>query len=191
VRPVEVKKDEKELKKDAAPFWQVTALATANVPLALNGSDFLFGFRGEVDVWRISALVSLDRRGMTPFSMSDIQTWNGLLGASVVATKSFRLRALGGVGVLATESTATFAPTLGTTARVGWKWIALEGALHASAGAFRQLDARAELVLHGGVVELHAGYRVRLIDPTPGGSVETLFATAPVSGPCVALGLSF
>lgn len=72
----------------------------------------------------------------------------------------------------------------GATARVSWKFIGLEGAVTGSFGAFRQVDARAELVLQGGIVELHGGYRARLVEVKDGEGVL-------VAGPTVALGLSF
>jgi hypothetical protein len=179
----EVKKEAEE-KKDAAPFWQVTALATANIPLSLDGAAFLYGLRGEIDVWRLSVVATFDRTGTTPFTMSETRSWNGLAGASVVATKNFRARLLGGVSALTTDTSAVFAPSAGATARVSWKFIGLEGAVTGSFGAFRQVDARAELVLQGGIVELHGGYRARLVEVKDGEGVL-------VAGPTVALGLSF
>ncbi len=173
------------------PRWQVTALATANVPLALTGSDFLLGLRGEVDVWRISALLTFDRTGTTPLTIAETRHWTGLLGSSLVLNKYARVRALGGVSALSTDTTSQFGPSLGTTARIGWSFLAAEAGVVFTPFGFRQLDARVEAVLKGGVFELHAGYRARFVDASATGTLATLLGSAPVAGPSIALGVSF
>lgn len=187
------------------PLWQVTALATATVPTALEASPFSFGLRGEVDVWRISALVTFDRAGTTPTAaamaasplaaltstLEDARTWNGLLGYAVLLNHWARIRALGGVSALTTDTTSRFAPSLGGTARIGWRFLAAEAGLVFTPVGFRQLDARVEGILRGGIFELHVGYRARFVDSTDTGTLATLFASTPNAGPTVALGLSF
>lgn len=173
------------------PLWQVTALATANVPTALEGSDFLLGLRGELDVWRIGALVTFDRTGTTPLTLADTRHWTSLLGYSVLHTPFLRVRALGGLSALTTDTTSSFAPALGATARLHWRFLGLEAAATFNPFGFRQLDARLEAILSGGLFELHVGYRVRLLDASAKGTLETLFASTPVAGPSIALGVSF
>ncbi|MFZ5443553.1 MAG: hypothetical protein ACOZQL_26340 [Myxococcota bacterium] len=173
------------------PLWQVTALATANVPSSLDGSDFLLGLRGELDVWRIGAVVSFDRTGTTPLTMSDTRHWTGLAGYAVLLNRWVRVRALGGVSALTTDTSSTFGPSVGVTARVGWAFLGAEAAAVFTPVGFRQLDVRAEGILKGGVFELHAGYRARFLDASATGTLETMFSNAPVAGPHVAVGLSF
>ncbi|MFO0597092.1 MAG: hypothetical protein U0228_17395 [Myxococcaceae bacterium] len=188
--------------------WELGAFATATVPTSLDGGAFMFGLRGELDVWRIGAVMSLDRVGVTPFSLGDANAWTGLLGYSVVWTELFRVRALAGVSALTGSATSSqFAPTVGTTARVLWKFIGAEGSAAFAAGTFRQLDVRAAAILRGGIFELQLGYRARWIDATTDGTVSTLLSasttstdaliattpTAPalVAGPHVGVGLVF
>lgn len=147
----------------------------------------MIGLRAEFDVWRISALVTLDRTATTPFTLAETQHWTALGGASLLAGKWYRLRALGGVSVLSTALTTSIAPTLGLNGRLLWHFIGLEAAGTLTPfGAFQTLDGRIELILRGGVFELHAGYRVRLLAET-----GTLATATPIAGPHAALGLSF
>ncbi len=182
-----------EEKKHEAPTWQVAALATAIIPTSLDGAAFVFGMRGELDIFRVGAFFTLDRGGVTPFTMSQTNEWNGLLGYSLINNKWARIRLQGGMSVLSGDNFATrFAPSAGLTARAGHPNIAAEvGAIFTPVGGLRQLDARAELVLRGGIFELHGGYRVRFYDGADAGTLETLFATAPLAGPSVAVGLTF
>ncbi|PZR18535.1 MAG: hypothetical protein DI536_01255 [Archangium gephyra] len=179
--------------KHAAPTWQVAALATAIVPLNISGAPFVFGMRGELDIFRVGAQFSFDRGGVTPFTMSQTNEWTGLLGYSLVNHKYARVRLQGGMSALSGDGiTARFGPSAGLTARAGLPFIGAEvGAIFTPAGGMRQLDARAEVVLRGGVFELHGGYRVRFYDATDAGTLSTLFATTPVAGPSIALGLTF
>lgn len=168
------------------PFWQVSALGTATLPTSLDGSAFLVGARAEVDIWRIGLLVTVDKAGTTPFSLSSSQQWTALGGYAVLVNKWARLRLLAGVSG---TSTASLAPTVGANVRVGWAFLGAEAAAVLTPfGAFQQLDLRAEGILHGGIFELHAGYRARFLDTTGAG---TAFTSAPLAGPHVALGLAF
>jgi len=173
------------------PLWQVTALGTATLPTSLSGSDFLFGLRGEVDVWKVSALITFDRTGTTPLTMSETRAWTGLAGYAPFVNRWARIRVLGGVSAQTTDTASQFGPSLGATARVGWSFIGVEGGVVFTPVGFRQLDARAEVVLKGGVFELHAGYRARFLDTTSAGTLATLFTSTPVAGPSIAVGLSF
>lgn len=176
---------------DELPFWSVKGLATANVPLSLSGYMYLVGFRAELDVWHITSQVTLDRTLKTPLGIADIQQWNALLGGTPVRNKYVQLKALAGATVLATSTDVRTGFTVGATGRVGISFIALEAAAVWTPLPFRQLDLRAELVLKGGIFELHGGYRARFLDQSEGGSMSTLFAQAPVSGPAIALGFAF
>ena len=175
---------------DDAPKWNAGAWATATVPTSLDGAPFLYGFRGELDVWRIGASVTLDRGGTTPFTFSSVDAWTGALGYSLFLNEYLRVRAMGAVSARVDAGTAVFAPGVGLTARAGWSFIAVEGsALFTPFGAFRQLDARAEAVLVGGIFELHVGARALYLDDTEAGSLGTLFSAAPLAGPSVAIGV--
>jgi hypothetical protein len=74
---------------------------------------------------------------------------------------------------------------------VNWKFLGAEAGIVFTPGAFRQLDLRAEAILAAGIFELHVGYRARFSDETSTGTLATLFASAPVAGPSLALGVSF
>lgn len=189
----EVRAAAPEKKEHEAPTWQVAALGTAIVPLDLNGARFVFGLRGELDVLRVGVMFTFDRAAVTPFTMNQTNEWTGLLGFSGLNNKWVRVRLQGGLSALSGDGVTTrFGPSLGLTARAGLPVIAAEvGAIFTPVGGMRQLDARAELVLRGGVFELHGGYRVRFYDASDAGTVQTLFATVPVAGPSIALGLTF
>ncbi|MFT3708002.1 MAG: hypothetical protein QM817_10135 [Archangium sp.] len=184
------------------------AFTTATIPTSLDGAAFMFGLRAELDIWRIGAVATFDRAGVTPLSIGDANAWTGLLGYSVVSTEYFRVRALAGLSALTGSATTTqFAPTIGTTGRAIWKFIGAEGSASFTAGTFRQLDLRAAAILKGGIFELQLGYRARWIDATTDGTVSTLLsatttstdaliATAPtapalIAGPHVSVGLVF
>lgn len=179
--------------KHAAETWRLTALATGIIPLQLTGAQFVFGMRGELDVFRIGAQFSFDRGGVTPFTVNQTNEWTGLLGYSLVNNKYARVRLQGGMSALTGDGIASrFGPSAGLTARAGLPFISAEvGAIFTPVGGMRQLDARAELVLRGGVFELHGGYRVRFYDASEAGTVSTLFSSIPVAGPSVAIGLTF
>lgn len=179
--------------KHAAPTWQVAALGTAIVPLNINGAAFVFGMRGELDIFRVGAMFTFDRAGVTPFTIGQTNEWTGLLGYSLINNKYARIRMQGGLSALSGDNIAArFGPSVGLTARAGLPVIAAEvGAIFTPVGGMRQLDARAELVLRGGVFELHGGYRVRFYDAADAGTVSTLFSTVPVAGPSIAVGLTF
>ena len=160
---------------------------TATVPTALIGSAFMFGARAELDLWRIGFVGTFDRIGVTPFTIGDTNSWSALLGYSLVSTEFFRVRGLAGFSALTGANTTTrFAPSLGTTARVLWHFIGAEGSASFTAGAFRQLDLRAAMILKGGVFELQLGYRARWIDATASGTIGSMFSTSarrPISSP--------
>lgn len=167
------------------PLWQVSALGTATLPTALDGSAFLIGARAELDIWRIGVLVTVDQAGTTPFSLSNAQQWTALGGYAVLVNKWARLRLLGGVSG---ASTTSLSPTIGANVRVGWSFLGAEAAAVLTPfGAAQQLDLRAEGILRGGIFELHAGYRARFLDTTGAG----LLTSAPLAGPHVAVGLAF
>lgn len=168
------------------PLWQVSALGTATLPTALDGTAFLVGARAELDLWRIGVLVTVDQAGTTPFSLDSARQWTALGGYAVLVNKWARLRLLGGVSG---TSTTTLAPTVGANVRLSWSFLGAEAAAVLTPfGAFQQLDVRAEGILRGGIFEVHAGYRARFLDTTGAG---TWFASAPLAGPHVALGLAF
>ncbi|MGV3623166.1 MAG: hypothetical protein ACO1OB_20265 [Archangium sp.] len=179
--------------KNAAETWRLTALATGIIPLQLNGANFVFGMRGELDVFRVSATFTFDRGGVTPFTMNQTNEWNGLLGYSLINNKWARVRLQGGMSALSGDAIAArFGPSAGLTASAGLPFIGVEAAaIFTPVGGMRQLDARAEVVLRGGVFELHGGYRVRFYDASDAGTVSTLFSSIPVAGPSVAIGLTF
>lgn len=167
------------------PLWQVSALGTATLPTALDGSAFLIGARAELDVWRIGVLVTVDQAGTTPFSLSSAQQWTALGGYAVLVNKWARLRLLGGVSG---ASTTSLSPTIGANVRVGWSFLGAEAAAVLTPfGSAQQLDLRAEGILRGGIFELHAGYRARFLDTTGAG----LLTSALLAGPHVAVGLAF
>lgn len=178
--------------KHAAPLWQATALATAIVPTSFDSTPFVFGMRGELDVWRISGVFTFDRGVVTPFTMAQSNEWTGLLGFSAINNTYARVRVQGGLSALTADTfTARFGPSLGVTARAGLPVISAEvAALFTPVGGLRQFDARAELVLRGGVFELHGGYRVRFYDAAEAGTLDALFTSTPLAGPSIAVGLS-
>lgn len=178
--------------KHAADSWQVAALATAIVPTSLDGAPFVFGLRGELDVFRVSGVFTFDRGGVTPFNVAQTNEWTGLLGFSAINNKYARVRLQGGLSALSADTfTARFGPSLGVTARAGLPVISAEvAALFTPVGGLRQFDARAELVLRGGVFELHGGYRVRFYDAAEAGTLDALFTSTPLAGPSIAVGLS-
>lgn len=168
------------------PFWQVRALATATVPTALQSGAFMAGLRAEVDVWRLSALLTGDVTGVTPFTLSDTQAWTGLVGGSVFLNRWVRVRLLGGVSAEKTSTQTTFAPTLAGTARVSWAFVAAEVAAQVTPlGAFQQADLRAGAIIVLGPLELHGGYRARFM-----AAEGALLSATPLAGPHVALGLA-
>jgi hypothetical protein len=168
---------------------RVLATATVNWPVALTGTSFLVGGRAELDLFRVHALLTWDRAGTTPFSLSSTDTFNGAVGYSILDVGVARLRVLGGVAVqTSAESSTRVAPVLGVSARVGLSVLAIDAAALLSPFGLPQFDARLGVALHLGPTELQVGYRAHYVDPT--GSVGTLFTTTPFVGPTVALGLS-
>lgn len=173
------------------PLWQVGAWGTATIPTSLDGAAFMFGLRGELDVWRLGVLFSFDRSGITPLTMNDLRAWTGLVGYSVLSLDWLRVRAQAGVTALSSDTAAArVSPALGTTARVTWRFLGAEAGATFSPFDFRQLDLRAAAILHGGIFELQVGYRARFLDATTGGTLDTMFATTPSAGPHVALGIN-
>ncbi|MBL8912662.1 MAG: hypothetical protein JNM17_18355 [Archangium sp.] len=164
--------------------------------------------RAELDIWRIGAVASFDRVGVTPISLGDARSWTALVGYSFVSTEFFRIRALAGLSAITGDTTATqFAPAIGTTARAFWRFIGAEGSAAFTGGGFRQLDLRAAAILRGGIFELQLGYRAKWLDLTSGGTIDTLLsastnsteqltaatpsAPALIAGPHVGIGLVF
>jgi hypothetical protein len=175
---------------DDTPAYAIRALATGTVPLSLSGADFMLGLRAELDVYRVSAQFSWDRSGTTPFTLTETSQWNALLGWSFVANKWARVRLLGGVSG-ASNTTTSVAAAIGATARVGFSFIALDtGVVFAPVGALKLLDARAGVALTGGIFELQLGYRARYLDTSATGTLDTLFASTPLAGPGISLGLA-
>jgi hypothetical protein len=172
------------------PAYAIKALGTATVPLSFNGAEFMLGVRGELDIFRVSALISYDRAGTTPFTLSDTAQWTGLVGVSCIATSWARVRILGGVSALAATTTSLGA-TVALTGRIGFSFIAQDAAVtFAPVGSLKLLDARAGLVLKAGPVELQGGYRARFVDASATGTLASLFASTPLAGPGIALGVS-
>lgn len=183
--------DEKKRRRRA---FELRALATLTLPLrdGTGTGDFLLGARGELDIGFVSALFIWDRQGFTPISLSETLTptsyWNGLLGASVWATRNSRIRVLGGVSAVNDNREARFGPTLGATVRLGIPIISIEGAALYTPVGFQQFDGRIEAVLRLLIFELRGGYRGRWID------TERSFnrpAVEPSGGPTLSLGLVF
>ncbi|MDP2271674.1 MAG: hypothetical protein Q8N23_01450 [Archangium sp.] len=187
---------EDEKKKKSYDRFQLRALATTILPMRARdgstGGEFLIGVRGELDVRRLSFLFSWDQGGVTPLSLSeplaDTSYWNGLLGASVWATKHSRVRVLGGMSALSTSREARFGPSIGTTVRLGVPVVSIEGAVIYTPVGFQQVDARGELVLRLLIFEARGGYRARWVDTSRSADRPVV---EPTGGPTVSLGLIF
>lgn len=186
--PAEVKSSTPAPTSSAATF-ELRALITGSPVTSSTGTSYAFGARGEIDLFRVAVLVSWDRSISSSFALSDTQQVTALAGYSVLAHKYARIRLLGGIDVLASD-TLTFAPAMGVSARAGLSFLAVDAAATFTPLPFRRIDARAGLVLKGGVFELQGGYRAQVIDSTSGGTLATLFATPLSAGPYLALGVS-
>ncbi len=171
---------------------QLRVLATGAValPLSPTGSKLLLGGRAELDVWRLQARLVWDRAGTTPFTIGSTDFFTGTLGYSLLSASWAKLRVLGGVASQSgPEAVTQVGPVLGLSGRLGLSFLALEGSAVFSPFGLPTFDAQVELVLRGGIFELHAGWRARYLDPT--GSLATLFTTTPLLGPSVGVGLAF
>ncbi len=185
-----------DAKKKTYDTFQLRALATAILPMRARdgstGGEFLIGVRGELDVKRLSFLFSWDQGGVTPISLSDTLAdtsyWNGLLGASVWATKHSRVRVLGGMSALSTPREARFGPSIAATVRLGVPIVSIEGAVIYTPIGFQQVDARAELVVRLLIIEARGGYRARWVDTSRSADRPIV---EPTGGPTVSLGLIF
>lgn len=185
-----------ERKKKTYDKFQLRALATTILPMRsrdrISGGEFLIGLRGELDVKRLSFLFSWDQGGVTPISLSDTLTetsyWNGLLGASVWATKYSRIRVLGGLSAVSTAREARFGPSVGATVRLGIPVVSIEGGVIYTPIGFQQVDARAELVVRLLIFEARGGYRARWVDTARSNDRPIV---EPTGGPTISLGLIF
>ena len=183
-------------KKKTYDKFAVRALATTILPMRARdrstGGEFLIGLRGELDVRRLSFLFSWDQGGVTPISLSDTLTetsyWNGLLGASVWATRHSRIRVLGGMSAVSTAREARFGPSVGATMRFGIPVVSIEGGVIYTPIGFQQVDARAELVVRLLIFEARGGYRARWVDTSRSADRPIV---EPTGGPTVSLGLIF
>ena len=173
----------------SAPTFELRALVTGSPVTTSTGTSYAFGARGEIDLFRVAVLVSWDRSITSSFTLSDTQQVTALAGYSVLAHKYARIRVLGGVDVHAAD-TLTVAPAIGVSARAGLSFLAADVAATFTPLPFRRIDARAGLVLKGGLFELQGGYRAQVIDTTSGGTLATLFATPLAAGPYLAVGVS-
>lgn len=187
--PAEVEATAPAPSTSSAPTFELRALVTGSPVTSSTGTSYAFGARGEIDLFRVAVLVSWDRSITSSFALSDTQQVTALAGYSVLAHEYARIRVLGGIDVHATD-TLTFAPALGVSARAGLSFLAADVAATFTPLPFRRIDARAGLVLKGGLFELQGGYRAQVIDTTTGGTLATLFATPLAAGPYLALGVS-
>lgn len=188
----DARREELEEKRRTPPLLQVRALGTATAPIEsarLGLGEFMIGVRGEVDVRRFGFLGVYDRVGDTPRpggTLRETHYWNAMAGYAPWATRYHRLRLLGGVSGVTSDTTTRVGPTFGSTLRVGVPVIALEGGVFYTPAGFQQVDGRIEAVLRLLVVELRAGFRGRWVDlATEDVPVE------PTGGPTVSLGLVF
>ena len=96
---------------------------------------------------------------------------------------------LGGVSAISSNRFSQFGPSLGATVRVGIPVISAELAAIYTPVGFRQLDARAELVLRLLILELRGGYRARWIEMV--GPDRFTMPVEPTGGLSVSAGLVF
>lgn len=182
--------------KESYDRFQLRALATAILPMRARGQEtggeFLVGVRGELDVRRLGFLFGWDRGGISPISLNEPLTetsyWNGLLGASVWATKYSRIRLLGGVSAVSSPRAVRFGPSVAATLRLGIPVVSIEGGVIYTPVGFQQLDARAELVVRLLIFEARGGYRARWVDTSRSADGP---AVEPTGGLSVSLGLIF
>jgi hypothetical protein len=175
---------------DEVPVLQVAALATGSLVSTTAGSEALFGARGEVDLFRFGVNVTYGRLVTSSLVLSDTVEVVGLAGWSVMANRWGRVRVLGGLDVRAATAGVTVGPAVGANARVGFSMLQVDLSTTLTPFPFRQLEARAALVLKGGLFELHGGYQARFSDTSSTGTLATLFSTAPLAGPYVAVGVA-
>ena len=188
----DAKEAERVEKRRTPPLLQIRALGTATAPVEsarLGLGEFMIGVRGEVDVRRFGVLGVYDRVGDTPRpggTLRETHYWNAMAGYAPWATRYHRLRLMGGVSGVTSDTTTRVGPTLGSTLRVGVPVVALEGGVFYTPAGFQQVDGRIEAVLRLLIVELRAGFRGRWVDlATEDVPVE------PTGGPTVSLGLVF
>ncbi len=172
------------------PLFQIAALATASVTTSgTTGYGALFGARGEIDVWRIGLNVSYGRAANLVEGLSETTEVVALVGYSVMANRWGRVRVLGGLDTRSAASGLAVGPAFGLNARLGWALLQADVSTTLTPGPFRRLEARAALVLKGGLFELHRGYQATFVDTTTTGTLATLFSS-PAAGPYVALGVA-
>ena len=172
------------------PAFHLSALAVGGLVLGSEGNAYTAGALAELDIFRFGAFFAYDRGISSAWSISDTQQYTGMLGYSLFASNWGRVRVLGGVNVLAATTGVKVAPVLGTSARVGWHFLALELSAAFTPAVFRELDARAALVLCAGAFEVRAGYRARVADSSATGTLSTLFASPLAAGPFLAFGFT-
>jgi hypothetical protein len=172
------------------PWWRVRALSTANYYTTRSDDLGTYGARIELDVWRIGAVVTYDRAVTTGFALDPQQDLTVLAGYALLSSSHAWIRALVGPDVRFGDSTQ-WGPAFGLTGRFGFSWIALEADATITPLPFRRLDARAGLVLTGGVFELQGGVRGQWLDTRSTGDVGAMLSSQAQLGPFVALGLTF
>lgn len=175
-------------------LFEARALGTFTFPTNSSpaGRDFLVGVRGELDVLMISTIFIWDRQGISPINLDETVTetnfWNGLVGASVYATKHSRIRLLAGLSSVSNDTSAVFGPSVGFTARAGIPILSIEGAMLYTPAGFQQFDGRIEAVARLLIFELRAGYRGRWIETDLTGNRPFVL---PSGGFTVSAGLAF
>lgn len=180
---------ESEARPDSeVPAFSMRALATGNY--SLRSGAIGVGGRAELDVFRIGLSFSYERALFSDVTSFDTQAMTGLISVAPVANRNLHLRLLGGVDLRLAPSASAFGPAFGVNGRLGASFIGIDAFATLTPLPFRRLEARAALFLKSGPVELQAGYQVRLLDTTSGGTLATLLSTAPEAGPYAALGLS-
>jgi hypothetical protein len=176
-------------KKSRTDGFHLGVFAFGSVGVVGGSTGLIGGVRGEMDISRFALHVAYNRFYSPGFEANQLTS---MIGVSLMANDAGRIRVLGGLDVIGTPTATAFGPVVALNFRLGLGVIGFDGSAALTLLPFRQLDARAALVLRLAIFELHAGWRFQVLDGTDGGAFTTSFLSSPsVNGPYAALGLAF
>lgn len=171
-------------------------LLSGAVGISDNTAGAVGNLRVELDIARISLLGSysiFNASLPTFFAFIQVHQVNAMAGYAVFSSDMLTFRLLGGVDIMTRDGVTAVGPIIGTNLRSMWGTFGLDGAFMVTMFPFRQLEARAAIVVRWwSVFEAHLGWRVQVIDATTSGDLGTLFTSSPtVTGPVAGIGLTF
>lgn len=171
-------------------------LLSGAVGVSDTTSGAVGNLRAEIDIWRISLLGSYSIFSASIpgfFGYVQVHQVNAMAGYAFFSSDLLTFRLLGGVDFMTRDGVTAVGPIIGTNLRTMWGRFGLDGAVMVTLVPFRQVEARAALVLRWwSIFEAHLGWRVQVVDATLSGDLGTLFTSSPtVTGPVAAIGLTF